>query len=157
MRHGPAEALGPFHVDDTKRRLTIEGRRRTRDACAVLARVAPKPARVYTSPLIRARETAGLLADATGAGEPVVTPLLAPGFDRLRLAQELVASRLQPLAVVGHEPDLSSLVGWLLGGDTPPSVVFGKGTVCLTELTTPGRARLLAFYPLDALVRLGDE
>ena len=155
MRHGPAEA--PGHHGDADRRLTPVGRRLTDTACGALARVVPKPARIYTSPLARARETADLLATAMGADAPVVTPSLAPGFDRVTLGRELAAARLQPLAMVGHEPDLSAFVGWLLGGEWAPLVEFDKGTACLTELARPGTARLLALYPLDAMANLGEE
>jgi len=156
MRHGPAEAPDSHH-DDAARRLTPVGRRLTHTACEVLARVVPQPARIYTSPLARARETAELLAQAMEVEAPVATPALAPGFDRVELARELASSRLQPLAVVGHEPDLSAFVGWLLGGDALVRVEFDKGTACLTELARPGTAGLFALYPFRALCDLGGE
>lgn len=157
MRHAPAEALTPHHHDDAARRLSPEGRRSMQAAGTALARLLPLPARIYTSPLARARETAELLAAMLGTAAPVATPRLAPGFARAALVRELAAARLEPLALVGHEPDLSGFVGWLLGGDAPPSVEFAKGTVCVTELAVPGSARLLAHYPLDALVRLARD
>lgn len=87
----------------------------------------------------------------------MITPQLAPGFSREALVRDLAAVSREPLAIVGHEPDLSAFVGWLIGGDAPPDVEFGKGTVCVTELTRPGRARLFAHYPFDALVRLAGS
>jgi phosphohistidine phosphatase len=152
MRHGPAEPAG--HGKDADRRLTAEGRKRTRRAAAALAVIAPIPARIYTSPLVRARETAEILAAATGAASPLVTPLLAPGFARANLVRELVHARIEPLAIVGHEPDLSGFVGWLLGGRHEVRLKFGKGSACLVRFAEPGEAELLALYPLDALTRL---
>lgn len=152
MRHGPAEPAG--HGGDAGRRLSHEGRKRTRLAARALAAVAPIPARIYTSPLVRARETAEILAAATGAPVPVATPLLEPGFDRRELARELAHARIEPLAVVGHEPDLSGFVGWLLGGGHAVRLKLGKGSACLLRLADAGESELLALYPLDALARL---
>lgn len=111
----------------------------------------PAPGRIYTSPLVRARETADLLAAAFGAAAPVATPLLAPGFDRARLVEELGHAGPSSFAVVGHEPDLSEFVGWLIGEGGGARVKLGKGAACLIGLERPGAAVLRALYPLDSL------
>lgn len=147
MRHGPAEGLGPHHAGDAERRLTPEGRLRTQRACATLSRVVSRLDRVYTSPYLRARETAELLASSLGASGPTVTPLLAPGFERAGLAAMLAEGGEQAIGIVAHEPDLSGFVGWLSGG----RVAMGKGTACLTELAAPGTAQLFGVYSLEAL------
>lgn len=152
MRHGPAEGLAPHHAGDAERRLTPQGRARTERACAALGRILPRLERVYTSPYLRARETADLLAAALDAPAPTVTPLLAPGFDRARLAQMLAEGGGRGMAVVAHEPDLSGFVGWLSGA----RVTMGKGTACLTELAAPGSAQLFGVYSLEALEALND-
>ncbi|HEX5313794.1 MAG TPA: histidine phosphatase family protein [Gammaproteobacteria bacterium] len=150
MRHGPAEAAGP--AGDAARALSVEGRERMRLGLAALARILPAPRRIYTSPLVRARQTAELLAAAFDADSPVVTPLLAPGFDRARLIGELARAALEPLAIVGHEPDLSGFVASALGASG--SVEFDKGSACLLEMLDAHRAVLRALYPLEAMTRL---
>ena len=150
MRHGPAEPCGAG--GDAARRLSPDGRERTRLATAALARILPVPGRIYTSPLPRARETAELLAAAFGTNAPVVTPLLAPGFERARIANELARAGIEPLAIVGHEPDLSAFVGWLIGGGA--RIRLGKGAACLLEFTPPDKATLWALHPLDAFAHL---
>lgn len=150
MRHGPAEAAGP--AGDAGRALSVEGRERMRLGLAALARILPAPRRIYTSPLLRARQTAELLAAAFDADSPVVTPLLAPGFDRRRLLDELARAALAPLAIVAHEPDVSGLVAWALG--TSGGVEFDKGSACLLEIRDAHRAVLHALYPLEAMTRL---
>ena len=150
MRHGPAESLGLDHAGDADRRLTREGRARTEKACQLLASLLPELASVYTSPFIRARETAALLAAAFSLESPRPTPLLEPGFDRVTLVRMLAGGDGRPVAIVGHEPDLSGLVGWLTGA----RVHMDKGTACLTELARPGEARLFALYQQPALLNL---
>ncbi|MGH8225304.1 MAG: SixA phosphatase family protein [Gammaproteobacteria bacterium] len=149
MRHGPAESSAP--AGDAARRLSAVGRERTRLAANALARMLPAPACIYTSPLARARETAELLAAAFGTATPLATPLLAPGFNRSRLADELARSEAPSFAIVGHEPDLSEFVGWLIGGSAGARVKFGKGSAGLIDLARPGAAVLHALYPLDSL------
>ncbi|MGH8427128.1 MAG: SixA phosphatase family protein [Gammaproteobacteria bacterium] len=150
MRHGPAEPCGA--EGDAARRLSPDGREHTRVAAAALARILPAPKRIYTSPLLRARETAELLAAAFGMDAPVATPLLAPGFERKRIANELARANVEPLAIVGHEPDLSAFVGWLIGGGA--RIRLGKGAACLLEFAPPDNATLWALYPLDAFAHL---
>lgn len=151
VRHGPAEAAR--HGDDAARRLSAEGRRRMRAAAAALARLLPAPARIATSPLVRARETAEVLAVAWNAPAPVATPLLAPGFDAEALLRELRHGDPGLVAAVGHEPDLSEFVGWLLGGPHRVRVKLGKGSACLVDLADPGGCGLHALFPLAALER----
>lgn len=153
MRHGPAEALTAKHGRDADRRLTPQGRARTERACAALSRLLPPLERIYTSPYLRASETAELLAAALEVPAPTVTPLLAPGFERARLAQMLAEGGGSGVAIVAHEPDLSEFIAWLSGA----RVEMGKGTSCLTELAEPGTAQLFAIYPLTALDKLDDD
>ncbi len=147
MRHGPAEALSAEQGSDAERRLTPEGRVQTAQTCAVLAQLLPSLEQIYTSPYVRAWETAELLAAALDAPAPMVTPLLAPGFEYARLARMLAADGEYPAAIVAHEPDLSEFIAWLSGA----RVAMGKGTACLTELAVPGTAQLFALYPPIAL------
>ncbi len=148
MRHGPAEALGFGHAGDAERRLTPAGRKRTEQACAVLAQLLPEIGRIYTSPYLRARETAGLLAFALSLPPPEATSFLAPGFDRMALTRMLGEGDGRPVALIGHEPDLSGLIAWLSGA----RVVMDKGTACLLELAQPGAAQVYALYQQEALV-----
>lgn len=152
MRHGPAEALVSHHGSDAERRLTGDGHERMARACEALALILPPPDRIYTSPYERARETAELLAAAFEGPEPIVTPLLKPGFEREQLAR-MIAETGGTAAIIAHEPDLSEFLGWLSGA----RVAMDKGTACLTELAAPGTAQLFALYPLDALTALPGE
>ena len=150
MRHGPAESGAGR--DDASRRLTPQGRKQTRLAANALARLVAAPARIYSSELVRARETAEILAVAAAAPAPVVTPLLNPGFDPRALVHELVHSGRDSLAIVGHEPDLSHFAGRLVAGTAGARLHLGKASACLLRLEPDGTAVLHALYPRQALI-----
>src|SRR5512132_2307889 len=67
VRHGVAEERGDAWPDDSKRPLTDDGMARMRKAARGLARLGVGLDLVLTSPLVRARQTAEILA---GALEP---------------------------------------------------------------------------------------
>src|SRR5579872_2373815 len=65
--------------DDSERPLTMEGVKRARRAAAGLKRIAKRPSLVLTSPLVRARDTAGILTQAGGWPKPLECAALSPG------------------------------------------------------------------------------
>ena len=101
---------------DRERPLTREGIRRARCAAAGLARLAPRPTRVLTSPLVRARATAAILTQYARWPEASPCPLLEPGAAPAELLELLARSGQRSMAVVGHEPDLGSLLSACLPG-----------------------------------------
>jgi phosphohistidine phosphatase len=103
-------------VSDFERRLTVRGEHQARAAGRAFARMGVSFDRVFTSPRVRALETARLVCAELG-GEPVVYEPLAGGFDAGDVAELLASSASAGLAVllVGHEPDLSGLLAALTG------------------------------------------
>jgi phosphohistidine phosphatase len=86
---------------------------------------------LLTSPLVRAVQTAELVAHALGFRELVVAwPTLAPGGSLRRTADEL-AARGASVACVGHEPSISALCALAIGESSFPS--FRPGQVTLVE------------------------
>lgn len=95
-----------------------------------------------TSPLVRAHQTAEVIARAYGNGLDVTRlPALAPGEPMKALLAWL---REQPpeavVALVGHEPDLGRLTSWLLTGRQVSFVPFKKGAAALLEFEQVPRA-----------------
>ena len=113
LRHGDAEPHGAR--EDFERRLTARGERQATGAGRALSRLGVRFEAVYSSPRVRALETARL-ACAELECAPIVHEALGGGFDA-RDAGELLAAHRGSVAVmlVGHEPDLSGLVGALTG------------------------------------------
>ena len=113
VRHAEAEPGEP----DELRHLTAAGRRQAEQLAEHLAAALPRPTAVLCSPLLRARETAELLARPLGL-EPVPDPRLAPGAgpDDVRSA---VAGRGDAVVVVGHQPDCGRVAAALTGEPEP--------------------------------------
>jgi phosphohistidine phosphatase len=113
LRHGDAEPHGARH--DADRRLTAKGEKQARMAGEALARLGLEFAAVYTSPRVRARDTAHLAAEALKA-DPLIHQPLSAGFDADE-ARALLAAAGDGARVllVGHEPDFSQTVHDLTG------------------------------------------
>lgn len=143
MRHGPAEDHADSGVDGD-RALSPPGRERVRAVAKMLAETGEEPLLVITSPLVRAVQTAEIVALATKLGEREgtveVRRQMAPGGDAATLAHQLVAEGKKRVMLVGHEPDLSGLVATLLGSFGP---AFDKAMIVGLHLTSDtGRGRL---------------
>jgi phosphohistidine phosphatase len=114
LRHGEAE---PHDArPDADRRLTDRGREQARVAGCALAGLKVQVHLAFTSPKVRARDTAVLACEALGV-EPIDHAALFAGFD-VSDALELLAAAgpQQRVLVVGHEPDFSQVVHDLTGG-----------------------------------------
>ena len=107
VRHAEA---APGEPDDL-RPLTPAGRDAARELGARLA--VEHPEAVRTSPLLRARETAAVIAEASGL-EAEADERLAPGAsaDDVRGATQ---GRGETIVAVGHQPDCSEIVLALTG------------------------------------------
>lgn len=142
FRHGHAEdAQGP-DFDDYTRKLTDKGIERTQAAGLALVKLNVKPAQIYTSPRLRARQTADILGEALGI-TPEARDEVNFGFNP-HLIPALIRELPNEAAVmfVGHEPDLSITVGALTGGG---EVEMKKGGMARVDLLarTPLRGILM--------------
>jgi phosphohistidine phosphatase len=141
VRHAIAAERGPKYPDDRLRPLTPAGTKRFRDSVPGLHELDVVIDFVLTSPLVRARETAQLLA-AGLKPKPAITEIdaLAPGGRHQAIIEAIKthSKRNRRLALVGHEPDLGELAARLLGARG--MVAFKKGGICLIEVdgATPG-------------------
>jgi phosphohistidine phosphatase len=158
MRHGVAAEAGPDWPNDADRPLTDQGRTRVRQIAAGLLALDVQPDEILTSPFVRTRETADLVAEAF-ARQPRVTPsaALAPGvrpLDALNAWGKY--ARRKQLLLVGHMPGIGALAARLVGARRP--LAFKKGAVCAVEIDTlppAGPGHLQWFIPPRTLRRLG--
>jgi phosphohistidine phosphatase len=130
IRH--AEAVSEeLNISDETRWLTQAGRDMVMRVGAHLAGIGIAFDAVLTSPLVRAVQTAELIARATGyAREVKAVEALGPsGFIRAFAAD--LGSQGDAVAVVGHEPSMSALGATLCSGRAFPS--FRKCEVMLVE------------------------
>jgi phosphohistidine phosphatase len=159
VRHAIAEDRAASGRD-ADRALTREGRKKMKRAASGLAALGIRAPMVFTSPLVRARETAAILAEALPGARVEVCDLLAPGVDAAALAAFLDRrSESAPAMLVGHEPDLSEVLSeWLTGSPARLATRFRKGAVaCVLAGTLPpqGRATLEWLMTADQLGEAG--
>ena len=107
LRHGEAVPHGA--TSDADRELTPVGERQAQAAGRALARLGIEFDSCFTSPRVRAIDTARLACEGLGVNYEVVTSMSA-GFDAGDLREVLqIAEGDGPLLFVGHEPDFSQL------------------------------------------------
>ena len=125
---------------DDLRPLTLEGRGEM-EAIAKRLRLEIESLDVLaTSSLVRAVQTAEIVAAAYGMGAPQITTSLlpeAPPDEFKKWCAELGGKSI--VAVVGHEPHLGSLVTWLMTGRRESRVRLRKGGACLLEFESEAR------------------
>jgi phosphohistidine phosphatase len=155
FRHGLAEDAQMPDFDDFARRLTSKGIERTEMAGKALKRLGLHPACLFSSPRVRARQTADILSKAVGV--PVtVREELNFGFSPHQL--EVLVNGLKnddEVMFVGHEPDMSATVSQLAGGG---DVVMKKGGLARVDVggDTPLRGALVWVLPPKLLDVIGE-
>jgi phosphohistidine phosphatase len=108
LRHGEAADGSP----DAERPLTDRGEEQARAAGAALKAIGVELAVCFTSPKVRALDTARLACELLGA-EPTLEPKLAGGpFDPEQLAAGFEDG---DVLLVGHDPDFSMAVHSMTG------------------------------------------
>lgn len=136
--------------DDSSRPLSPQGRRQIERVIRLLrGRPVPRPAEIWHSPLLRARETATLLSEGLGwKASFVELPGLEPEGDPRSLVSRIDAAG-RTAAIVGHEPFLSALAAILLTGESwPPIVAMPKcGFLALDRINeTPSAPWVVSWH-----------
>ncbi len=150
LRHGEAE---PHDArPDADRRLTERGEAQSRDAGRALVALGITFGLVFTSPRVRARDTALLACEALGV-QPVEHPPLGGGFDvHEALALAAAGGEQARTLLVGHEPDLSQVLHDLTGA----RVQMKKGGLAGVALRATTGGELLALLRPRELARLAS-
>ena len=160
VRHAIAEERGAAWPDDDQRPLTREGSRKWKQAARGLADVLPGTDLLLTSPLVRAVQTAEILARAASPSPTLrLFDALRPGT---RPTATITALRaLHPtgtVVLVGHEPTLSELAAQLVRLQGPLEFRKGGAMAISTQgLGTRGPARLEWFLTPRLLRRLSGK
>lgn len=158
VRHAIAAERGPDHPDDSRRPLTTRGVERFRECVVGLAAAGVEIDEILTSPYVRARQTADLLAEGFER-RPKITTMhaLAVEGSPVEVIDTLARYAKRPrVALVGHMPSIGDLAARLAGQRR--GLDFKKGAVACIELdglppTGPGT--LAWFLPPRLLRRLG--
>jgi phosphohistidine phosphatase len=146
IRHGVAAARGENYPDDTKRPLTSEGMQKLRKEAKALSALDITFDVILTSPLVRTRQTAEIIAAGFRTQPAIVNaPALAPGGTHSAIIEELSKQqRRHKIALVGHEPGMGELAARLIG--LRRALEFKKGAICRIDVaalppTGPGQLR----------------
>jgi phosphohistidine phosphatase len=147
LRHG--EAVPHESKPDAERELTPRGERQATAAGKGLAKLGLEFEACYTSPKVRARDTARLACEALNI-EPTEEDVLADGFDRDDALELLMRHGVDArVLVVGHDPSFTQVVHEFTGG----RVDFKKGGVAAVraERTSGELLALLRPRELESL------
>jgi phosphohistidine phosphatase len=130
IRHGIAAERGDEYPDDSKRPLTSRGIARLKKEARALEDLGAGFDVIITSPLVRARQTADVLAESFKSRPPVaMSDALAPAGTPAAVIQEIAKhARKARIALVGHEPNVGELAARLIGARSP--LEFKKGAIC---------------------------
>ena len=162
VRHAIAEDRDVFArtgKDDGERPLTAAGRRKFERGVRGLRKLVASIDVLATSSLLRAIQTSEILEEAYELSRTVRLRELAPEAEPSALLPWLRRQRRRGLvAIVGHEPHLSRLMGHLLTGRPSQFVDLRKGAASLLAVgEAPGRggAELRWLLTAAQLRRLG--
>jgi phosphohistidine phosphatase len=136
IRHGIAAERGDEYPDDSKRPLTSAGISRLRKEARALDALGITFDQIITSPLVRTRQTADLIAESLKEKPPVVaSDALSPAGTPTAVMQDLAKhAKKASVALVGHEPNLGELAARFIGARTP--LEFKKGGICRIDFET---------------------
>lgn len=158
VRHAHAGDPARWSGDDAARPLSGKGRRQAARLGELLAAAGLRPDAIVSSPKVRARETAELVAGRLGDRVAVrLDPRVAAGFDLASLAAIVDEQGRPPrLVVVGHDPDLSDLVATLVGVEYLPMRKGALARIDVAGFPAPGAGLLHWFVSPDLYLGSDD-
>ncbi len=161
IRHAIAEEESSSG-EDSQRALTDKGAKKMRQIAKGLRTLGVEFDLILTSPYTRARQTAEILGDVFRLKKDIVVSgdLSPMGDPDLLLAEINEKHTVDSLALVGHEPYLSTLVGLLIANGAPVDVAFKKGGVCrlsTDDLHHTRKATLEWMLTPGVLVEIGER
>ncbi len=148
LRHAEAEDAKSSDFD---RALTPKGLEQAEKAGKFCARHGLVPELIVSSPVVRAEQTARIVAKKLGDCPLSVEPWPACGMSAATCLEQLRAlAKLDSVMVVGHEPDFSEAIAVLLGVADPESLNVRKASLTLVDLRgfRAGAGRLQALIPV---------
>ena len=153
LRHADAGDPEAWARPDAERPLSPKGERQAERLGAFLAELAFRPDAIISSPKVRARQTADLVAGSLGVAVHE-DERLAAGFEPATLDAILAdAGGPRRPVIVGHDPDFSQVLGWLVGAD---GLAMKKGSFARADVRGPvadGHGTLRWLVPPDLLDR----
>jgi len=163
IRHAIAVDRGtPEYEDDSQRPLTEKGKKKMRQIASGLRALGVDFDLILSSPYVRAKETAEILADVfkTKADVAFSENLVPMGDPDLLIAEMNEKYSANSVALVGHEPFLTALIGLLVSENANLDMTLKKGGVCrlsVDNLHHSRKATLEWLITPGILVEIGDK
>ncbi len=131
-------------ASDWERALLAEGRHEARAVGAALAREGVRLDAMLVSPLVRAVETATLIAVEIGyEGRLAIDRALTPEAGTAAMIAAAAQLEGERVALVGHEPSMGQLLSDLVGRPGMSLVKGGVVRLAVDGAPVPGAARLV--------------
>jgi phosphohistidine phosphatase len=162
IRHAVAEEREDFKkrgLEDNLRPLTLKGRKKMQKVCVFLRDYVKELDVIVSSPLVRARQTAEIVSQIYMDTKVIETPELvpqapAPAFLKWLRTQ---GRNYKRIAIVGHEPHISSFASYMLSGKPESFIDFKKSGIIGLEMESfaqaeAGAAQLMFYLPPKFIV-----
>jgi phosphohistidine phosphatase len=159
LRHGIAAQPGTPGLPDDERPLTDKGEKKMRQIARGLRALDLELDCIVTSPLIRARATAEIVARELGMLDRLeVANVLQTGASAPSVKRWLRDRTEERLMIVGHNPTLSDLVSLLVIGSEHPLLCDLKkgGIAALTRATSAAELYKIAWIAPPRILRTLD-
>lgn len=161
LRHGIAAVLGHENdFRDEQRALTTEGIAKMRQAAVGLRRLRIEFDAIISSPLLRARQTAEIVAKELKFRQSLQEwDELSPESTAEAVLRRLLDLRdRSSVLLVGHQPSIGCLACYLLFGNARSSLPFKKGAVFCIGVSNPPpwAGELLWMLPSRALRQIAE-
>ncbi len=163
IRHAIAVDEGTSEYEsDSERPLTDKGRKKMREIAKGLRNLGVEFDVILSSPYVRARETAEILADVFKMKKKILFSdnLIPLGNPELLITEVNEKYSVDSMAMVGHEPHLSTLVSVLAAENAKIDVTLKKGGVCYLsadDLHHEHRATLEWLLTPGILMEISDK
>jgi phosphohistidine phosphatase len=163
IRHAIAVDRGtPEYEDDSQRPLTDKGKKKMRQIAKGLQTLGVDFDLILSSPYVRAKETAEILAEVLKTKTAVAFSenLIPMGDPDLLIAEMNEKYNVNSIALVGHEPHLSTLISLLVSDSASLDMTLKKGGVCrlsADDLHHNRKAALEWLLTPGILVEIGEK
>jgi phosphohistidine phosphatase len=132
LRHAEAE---PAVTADFGRRLTTKGLEQAEKVGKFCVRAGLVPDVILSSPVVRAEQTARIVAERLGDPEFLVEPWLACGMAPETCLESLAGfAKFDHVMLVGHEPDFGEAIAACLGLPNPGALHVRKASLTAVEM-----------------------
>jgi phosphohistidine phosphatase len=138
MRHAEAGQSMTARAQDAERPLTAEGKDELEDVARALSRLKIEPDHIISSPLKRARETAGIVAKGLKKRDKVeIWDELKPEGSKQELYTRLSKLKHEDTVLcVGHEPYLTQMINEVMGHQGSPGILLKKSGLARLSIKT---------------------